>query len=333
MKKNDFLNNGMIDLAQPRLGSKIVYKTDDFFGPVERLISSGEPIWKEGIYDENGKWMDGWETRRRRNKEHDYLILHLGREGSISKININTTFFNGNQPQFASIEGCNSKNLIPNSKTKWKLILKKTKLLANKKNLYKSKDNKSVFTHIKFNIYPDGGVARLRLYGKIATDRINYSKNNLIELSSMLNGSSIIYVNNEHFGKAENVLAPSKATNMSDGWETRRRRNKGNDWLIFKLGLTGIINQVIVDTSHFKGNYPDRFSLQGAFINKSNLKSKNNILNQSIKWKYLINKSKLGPDNQYYFDNILIKSKINYVRLNIYPDGGIARINIFGKIK
>jgi allantoicase len=67
------------------------------------------------------------------------------------------------------------------------------------------------------------------LYGSIAKSKKLKKK---INLASLLDGASVIACNNEHFGKAENILAPGKAKNMGDGWETRRRRGKGNDWLI-----------------------------------------------------------------------------------------------------
>lgn len=323
---------GMIDLAQPRLGSKIIFKTDDFFASAERILSSNNPIWKEGVYDQNGKWMDGWETRRRRGPGYDYLILFLGKQGKISKVDIDTSFFNGNQPEFASIEACYTENMIPDEKVKWKTILKKSKLKPDFHNYFNCKYINTIFTHIKFNIFPDGGVARLRIYGKIIPKKSHFLKNDFIELSSILNGASIIAVNNEHFGKAENILAPGKGYNMSDGWETRRNRKKSNDWVIFKLGFPGMVNHIIIDTAHFKGNYPDYFNLQATYIDENKNISNKQIIKKSSKWKYLIKNKKLNPDDKHFFDNLLIKNKINYIKLNIFPDGGISRINVFGKI-
>ena len=333
MTKKKISTSGLIDLLQPRLGSKIVYKTDEFFGPAERILSQNLPIWKEGLYDKNGKWMDGWETRRKRQKGNDYLIISLGKPGKINIIDIDTSYFNGNQPEFASIEGCYSESFDINKKISWKTILKKSKIKPNFQNMFMIKDKKS-YTHIRLNIFPDGGVARLRLYGKIDINKLSIHRNNLIELSSITNGSSIIAFNNEHFGKAENILAPGKSFNMSDGWETRRRRNKGNDWLIFKFGIPGYIKRIIIDTSHFKGNYPDYFNLQASYISNSKNISKNLIIKNSIKWKYVIKKTKLYMDQEHIINENLLSNKlVNYIRINIFPDGGISRINIFGKIK
>ena len=319
----------MIDLAQKRLGTKVVYQTDEFFAKANRIIDSSEPIFIPNKFDNHGKWMDGWETRRKRNKGHDYLIIRLGKEGIISKLNISTLYFNGNQPEFASVEGCYSKKKIPDKKTKWKLILNKKKTKPSSNNIFNIK-NKSVFSHIKLNIFPDGGVARLRVYGKIVINKTQFKKK-IINLSALSNGASIIACNNEHFGKAENILAPGNSKNMGDGWETRRSRGKNYDWVIFKC-VTGKIDNIQIDTHHFKGNYPDMCSVQGAYL--SRVINNKSIIAKSNKWKTILNKAKLRPHKKHNFKNKLIKgTKINYIRINIYPDGGISRVRIFGRAR
>ena len=326
MKK--FINGKMINLADPRLGSKVIFKTDDFFASANRIINPNPPIFKDGVFDRHGKWMDGWETRRRRKKGYDYLIIKLGKPGRIFSVDIDTTHFSGNQPMYASLEACqNNKKL--NSNSKWSKILNYKKLGPNKNHKFSIK-NKSIFTHVKLNIYPDGGVARLRLYGEIETKNINYGSKT-VNLTSMLNGASIVGCNNEHFGRAENVLSPGKGKNMGDGWETRRSRGKNFDWLIIKMGRTGKINKIEIDTHHFKGNYPDRCSVQGIFIPKKI--SNNSIVKKSSKWKTLVNKAKLHPHKKHNFKIKTPKTnKVNYIRINIYPDGGISRIRTFGKV-
>ena len=318
----------MINLADPRLGSKVIFKTDDFFASANRIINPNPPIFKDGVFDRHGKWMDGWETRRRRKKGFDYLIIKLGKPGRIFSVDIDTTHFSGNQPMYASLEACqNNKKL--NISSKWSKILNYKKLGPNKNHKFSIK-NKSIFTHVKLNIYPDGGVARLRLYGEIETKNINYGSKT-INLTSMLNGASIVGCNNEHFGRAENVLSPGKGKNMGDGWETRRSRGKNFDWLIIKMGRTGKINKIEIDTHHFKGNYPDRCSVQGIFIPKK--LSNNSIVKKSNKWKTLVNKAKLHPHKKHNFKIKTPKTnKVNYIRINIYPDGGISRIRTFGKV-
>ena len=327
MKK--FINGKKINLAEPRLGSKVIFKTDDFFASANRIINSDPPIFKEGVFDKHGKWMDGWETRRRRRKGFDYLIIKLGKPGKIFNVDIDTAHFSGNQPTHASLQACYSNKKKPNNKSRWITILNKKKLGSNKNHNFNIK-NKSIFTHIKLNIYPDGGVARLRIFGEIEMKNVNFGSK-MINLCSMLNGASIIGCNNEHFGRAENILAPGKGKNMGDGWETRRSRGKNFDWLIIKFGRPGKINKIEIDTHHFKGNYPDSCSVQAAYISKKI--SNNSIVRKSNKWKLLLNKAKLNANKKHSFNSkTMQKNKINFIRINIYPDGGISRIRAFGKV-
>ena len=326
-KKKYIFLNGLIDLAQSRLGSKIVYKTDEFFAPAKRIINPWPPVFKEGVFDKHGKWMDGWETRRKRSKGHDYLILKLGKPGKIYKVDIDTSYFSGNHPTKVSIQACFSKKNIPNKNSKWTTILKKQSTKANSHHFFNIK-NKSIFSHIKLNIFPDGGVARLRVYGTIENKK-KFGKK-ILNLTSVLNGATPIVCNNEHFGRAENILAPGIGKNMGDGWETRRSRGKNFDWLIIKCATAGRIGKIQIDTHHFKGNYPDKCSLQAAYIN-SKISNKS-IVNSSKKWKLLLNKVKLNAHKKHNFQNKLMKNKkVNYIRINIFPDGGISRIRMFGK--
>ena len=325
MKEKVIFTNGLIDLAQPRLGTKVIYKTDDFFASANRIISPSIPVFKEGVFDKHGKWMDGWESRRKRTSGHDYIILKLGKVGTISKIDVDTSHFNGNQPSMISVEGAfTNSNKI--NELKWVSILAKKKVKANSHHFFSVK-NKKIFSHIKFNIFPDGGVARLRLYGSITKSK--KIKNKKINLASLLDGASVIACNNEHFGKAENILAPGKAKNMGDGWETRRRRDKGNDWLILNCIDGSSIDKIEISTHHFKGNYPNYCSLQAAYLP---LKNSKQIVNSSSKWKYLLKNTKLSANKTHTFRNSSMKKeKINHVRINIFPDGGISRFRIFGK--
>ena len=325
MKK--FISGKMINLAEPRLGSKVIFKTDDFFASSSRIINPNPPIFKEGVFDKHGKWMDGWETRRKRDKGHDYLILKLGKPGKINKVDIDTSYFSGNQPSKISLEACFSKKKLPSKNSKWITILKKKTTKANSHHFFYVK-NKSIFTHVKLNIYPDGGVARLRIYGTMQTKK-KFGKK-IINLTSILNGATPIACNNEHFGRAENILAPGTGKNMGDGWETRRSRGKNFDWLILKCATAGKISKIQIDTHHFKGNYPDKCSLQAAHLNTR--VSGKAIVKKSRKWKLLLNKVKLHAHKKHNFQNKLMKNKkVNYIKINIFPDGGISRIRAFGR--
>jgi allantoicase len=326
MKEKIIFTNGLIDLAQPRLGTKVIYKTDDFFASANRIISPTEPVFKVGVFDKHGKWMDGWESRRKRTAGHDFIIIKLGKPGTIKKVDVDTSHFNGNQPAMVSIEGANSKSNKINQ-LKWQPLLSKKKTRANSHHYFTVNSNK-VFTHIKFNIFPDGGVARLRLYGSIA--KSNKLKDKKINLASLLDGSSVIACNNEHFGKAENILAPGKAKNMGDGWETRRRRGKGFDWLILNSLDGKEIDKIEISTHHFKGNFPSHCSLQAAYL--PNSKNSKQIVKSSNNWKYLLKDAKLSANKVHVFkNNLMKKDKINFIKINIFPDGGISRFRIYGK--
>jgi len=326
MSKKVIFINGLIDLAQPRLGTKVIFKTDDFFASANRIINQADPVFKDGVFDKHGKWMDGWESRRKRIKGHDYIILKLGKPGFIKKVDVDTSHFNGNQPSMVSIEGANSSsNKI--GKLRWLKLLSKKKIKANSHHFFMT-NSKKVFTHIKFNIFPDGGVARLRLYGSIS--KSNKLKNKKMNLASLLDGASVIACNNEHFGKAENILAPGKAKNMGDGWETRRRRDRGFDWLIINSIDGKEIDKIEISTHHFKGNFPSHCSLQAAYLPK--IKSSKQIVNSSIKWRYLLKNAKLSSNKVHIFKNYLMKKEnINFIKINIFPDGGISRFRIYGK--
>ena len=328
-KKNLIFLNGLIDLAQSRLGSKIVYKTDEFFAPAKRIISPWAPVFKEGVFDRHGKWMDGWETRRKRTKGYDYLILKFGKPGVINKVDIDTSFFSGNHPNQISLQACTCNKKIPDKKTIWTTIIKKSRTKANRHHFFNIK-SKSFFTHIKLNIFPDGGVARIRIYGSMKIKK-KFEKKTL-NLTSVLNGAVPIVCNNEHFGRAENILAPGTGKNMGDGWETRRSRGKNFDWIIIKCATAGKINKIQIDTHHFKGNYPEKCSIQAAYI--KNKISENNIVKKSKIWNLLLNKVKLHAHKKHNFKNKLMKNKkVNYIRINIFPDGGISRIRVFGKVE
>jgi len=208
---------------------------------------------------------------------------------------------------------------------KSEIILKVNCLYDNEVNIIK---NKSIFTHVKLNIYPDGGVARIRIFGEMKINK-KFGKK-ITNLTSVLNGATPIACNNEHFGRAENILAPGIGKNMGDGWETRRSRGKNFDWLILKCATAGKINKIQIDTHHFKGNYPDKCSVQAAYLN--NRVSSKSIVKKSKNWKLLLNKVKLHAHRKHNFNNKLMKNKkINYIRINIYPDGGISRVRVLGR--
>ena len=329
--KNDKQNpfRQYVDLAQPRLGSVVVYATDDFFAPKERLIDSATPTFIPDKYDDNGKWMDGWESRRKRGPGHDYCIIKLGVPGRIKGVDIDTSYFTGNYPPAASIDACVSEDDIPDDRASWTEVLPPVELQGGSHH-YHDIDGQTQFTHLRLNIFPDGGVARLRVYGLIQPDWSKYGPDEIIDLVALESGGQAIACSDEHYGSIHNLNAPGRGINMGDGWETARRRGPGHDWTVLKLGHAGVIKMVEIDTAHFKGNYPDRTSIQAAYVNDEDVEQ---LANQSVAWQILLPEVKLEMDKQHVFTaEILDLGTITHVRLNIYPDGGVSRVRLFGTV-
>ncbi len=312
---------GWINLADLRLGSEVVYANDDFFAAKERLIDPAEPAFIPGKYDEHGKWMDGWESRRRRVPGHDHCIVRLGKPGFVHGIEIDTRHFTGNYPPEASIEWCVSDARIPSDGTAWEMLVPKTPLKGDSRLPLSVSTNRPA-THLRLNIFPDGGVARLRAWGQVARD---LKPGELVDLAAQENGALPVSCNDEHFGKLANLLAPGKAKNMGDGWETRRRREPGHDWAIVALAKPGTIEKLIIDTSHFKGNYPDRCFIQGAPLGAS--------MDQAESWPTILPEQKLSADSEHVFAGEILPHKpVAFLRLNIIPDGGVARLRALGRV-
>ena len=318
-----------VDLAQPRLGSAVVYATDDFFADKSRLIEPADPIFIADKFDENGKWMDGWESRRKRTEGYDYCIVRLGVPGVIHGVDIDTTHFTGNFPPAASIDACISDDEVPGDGTAWDEILANMPL-AGDSHHFLPVTSAAKYTHLRLNIYPDGGVARLRVYGEIRPEWSQFPRDVEIDLLALENGGKAVVCNDEHFGSMRNLNAPGRGVNMGDGWETARRRTPGNDWVILALGHPGRVGRIVVDTAHFKGNFPDRVSIQAALLTDG---SAADIAVKSLDWDTLLPAVKLSMDNEHEFSGEVREiGDISHVRVNIFPDGGVSRIRIFGRL-
>ncbi len=317
-----------INLAQPRLGAKAIFATDDFFAPKERLLSPAPAVFIAGKYDDHGKWMDGWESRRRRDDGHDYCVVRLGLPGIIKGVDIDTSHFTGNYPPEASIEACACEN-DPGDDTNWTEIVPRIGLGPDAHH-FLAVDSGEAWTHVRLHIFPDGGIARLRVYGQVRCDWERHDAAELIDLIALRHGGRVLACNDRHFGSPENLLAPGRGVDMGDGWETRRRREPGNDWAIIALGHRGEVRRITVDTAHFKGNYPDRCSVEGADLNGVDDIV---ILDNTIEWRPLLPEQKLQMDREHLFESELAGvGPITHVRFNIFPDGGVSRLRLFGMI-
>ncbi len=319
-----------LPLEHPRLGTRVVYANDEFFAAKERLIEPAAPVFIPDKYDDHGKWMDGWESRRKRGPGHDFCIVRLGIPGLIRGVDIDTSHFTGNYPPAASIDACVCDDEIPGDSADWQPLLEKT-ALAGDSHHWHAISSSTAYTHLRLNILPDGGVARLRVFGEVRPDWSKYVSTELYDLFAVENGGRALAASDEHFGSMHNLNVAGRGINMGDGWETARRRGPGNDWCVLALGHKGVIENVEVDTAHFKGNYPDRVQLQAALLNDADDVAA--LVTASESWQTLLPECKLAADSQHFFNNELqALGPISHVRMSIYPDGGVSRLRINGRI-
>lgn len=322
----------LIDLASERLGGAVLYANDDFFAPKENLLKVSAPIWREGAYTGRGKWMDGWESRRRRTPGFDWCVIRLGLAGRVRGVVVDTSYFRGNYPEQCSleavgVEGRPSVEQLIEGATEWTEILPVSQLRGDSQNPF-TVERGGRFTHLRFKIYPDGGVARLRVYGEVLPDWPRIARRGgQIDLAAVEHGGQVVACSDMFFGHRHNLIMPGRAADMSDGWETRRRRGPGHDWAVIKLGRRArAIRRVEVDTSHFKGNYPDTCSLEACDLPNDAVAEADW---SSRDWREVLPRTKLEAHTRHDFeDEIITGGAATHLRFNIYPDGGVSRLRV-----
>jgi len=327
---------GFVDLASERLGGKVLAANDEFFAPKENLLKASKPVFIEGKYTDRGKWMDGWETRRRRTPGCDWCVIRLGLPGVLRGVVMDTSFFRGNFPTHFSLEACELGDGPPykNEAAKWKSprlrwveLLPKSPLHGDAVNEF-SIPHSERFTHLRLKIYPDGGVARFRAYGEVvpATAKIRRAR---LDLAAVEHGGRIVISSDQFFSEPLNLLMPGRGAGMHDGWETRRRRGPGHDWVIVRLGVPGVIEKIEVDTAHFKGNFPESCSLETIYADSG---ADEGALAKSGAWRPLLARTTLKANARHLFSGQAITpAAATHVRFNIFPDGGVSRLRLFGR--
>jgi allantoicase len=332
----------LTDLAAERLGGRVLSCSDDFFAEKENLIKPGRGIFIPGKYTDRGKWMDGWESRRKRTPGHDWCIIQLAAAGKIHGVDIDTNHFLGNHPPFASMDAVtiSTTDNIDFNKTDpiaigWKEILPRSPLQPGAQNFYQINDP-AIYTHIKLHIYPDGGVARLKVYGEVLKDWSTVDAGELVNLAAATNGARSVLCNDMFFSHMNNLIMPGRGINMGDGWETKRNRTPNNrDWVIIRLAHKGTIEKILVDTGHFKGNYPDACSIEGCESDdKDENDPRKDVIDPiAIGWKTILPPSKLSADHEHFFEEEIINpGPFTHIRLNIFPDGGVSRLRLWGRL-
>lgn len=324
-----------VDLAARKYGSSVLYANDDFFAEKENLLKPEKAIFLDGKYTDRGKWMDGWESRRKRVAGHDFALIRLGLPGLVRGVNIDTAFFTGNYPQFAALEGI----ALPGQPTveelldpalEWTPLVSKNALRGGSDNLFESENQTLRVTHLRLNIFPDGGVARLRVYGDVIADLRFLGRpgeTQEADLAAVEHGGLAVACNDMFFGSRHNLLGPGRAANMGDGWETKRSRKTEADWIVVKLGAEGTIRRALVDTAHFKGNFPESCGLDVAHLpDGTDFAS---VPEQA--WTPILARTKLQAHTVHsYEDAIAPHAPATHVRMRIWPDGGVSRLRLFG---
>ncbi len=323
----------LIDLAAEHVGGQALLASDEFFAGKENLLKPGRGIFIPGKFTENGKWMDGWESRRKRVPGHDWCILKLGLPGVIRGVDIDTNHFLGNFPEYASVDALELEGEpTPEAlaAATWTPILPQLKLQGGTRNLFPIASEQR-WTHLRLNIFPDGGVARFRVHGEVRPDFERLSRaDGTVDLAAAANGGTVMACNDAFFGPKDNLILPGRAANMGEGWETRRKRVlPGFDWIVVKLAVPGTVQRVEVDTAYFKGNFPDTCSIEGCYLREPVVDFANA---HDIAWTELLPRTKLQADHRHFFEaELAAKGPFTHVRLKIYPDGGVSRLRVHGR--
>ena len=316
---------GQVDLASADLDGRTLACSDDFFASMDHLVRPAPAVFDPDAYTDRGKLMDGWESRRKRVPGHDWCILKLGVAGRVRGVDIDTAFFMGNHPPYASVEACH----VPSDTSvtalretvEWTEIVPSMPLQRGSHNL-QAVSTVGVWTHIRLRIYPDGGVARLRIWGEPTPTRNSGVE---VDLASIRQGGQALACSDMFFSPMNNLLLPKPAENMGGGWETRRSRPPGMDWIIVRLGAAGTLHQAVVDTKHFKGNYPDTVALDGLYWPDAPLPA----LVACEDWTEILPRFETTADGN-HLKQIDQPGPWTHVRLRIYPDGGVSRLRVFG---
>jgi allantoicase len=290
----------LVDLVSERLGGTVLSATDDFFAPKENLLKAGPAIFLPDKYVDTGKWMDGWETRRHRAPDHDWCLIRLGTPGIIRGVVVDTAHFTGNYPEKCSLEAIADFE-------QWKEIIPPSPLKGDALNLFTVEDSHR-YTHLRFHIYPDGGVARLRVHGEVVPEKLG----EMVDLAAVENGGRVVEASDMYFGSRHNLIFPGRSTGMHDGWETRRSRGEHHDFCLIELAAQGVVKRIEVDTLHFKGNFPESCEVE--------TEGGVEILRRTV----------LRGHTLHLFEKELLLAAAARVRFRIYPDGGVSRLRIWG---
>ena len=316
-----------VDLASRWLGASVMSASDESFGEKENLLTPTAAVFEPGHYGNRGEIVDGWETRRRREGGHDWAIIRLGAAGVITSVDVDTSFFTGNCPQLVSVEACGREGYpsaaeLAAPSAGWEQIVASTAVIGGSHNVFEVTDQRR-FTHIRLSAYPDGGIARLRVYGEVVPDPRGLEELT-IDLASQEYGGAVVASSDDFYTSASTLNRPDRARTMGEGWETRRRRGGGHDFAVFRLAFAGCVQRVIIDTAHFRYNASAAIALYGC--------AKEVVTDvDAPAWLPLLERVRLQPDTRHTYD-LAETEPVTLVRLEAFPDGGISRVRLIGAI-
>jgi allantoicase len=316
LSDNDFTT--LPDLAVRSLGGSVVAANDELFAERENLVKPEAPAYQTYTFGHKGQVYDGWETRRRREPGFDWAIVRLGAAGVVHGVVVDTAFFKGNYPPEVSVEACSAEGYPSGqelARAEWTTLVPRTSVRGDHRNPFEV-DVLQRFTHVRLCMYPDGGVARLRVHGKVVPDP-RFLPAGAVDLAALENGGSVTRCSNMFYSSPTNLISPGLARVMGEGWETARRRDDGNDWVEFRLAGTGVVRLAELDTSYFVGNAPGSASLRAG--------------DGSGTWSDLLPRARLLPDTRHRF-RIEAAPEVTHVRLDVFPDGGMARVRLHGNL-
>jgi len=326
---------GFVDLSADVLGTFVLYATDDFFAEKENLLKAGPPEWREGEYTAKGKWMDGWESQRRREPGHDFAIIRLGAPGRVRGALVDTTHFKGNAPQRIALEGIEAPYTATpaplRADDRWFPLIEQSAVKPDFPNVFALTEQGPRVTHVRLRIYPDGGVARLRVYGDVMAEERTFWRAGGVDLGAVENGGTIAAKSDEFFGPPANMLLPGRGVNMGDGWETKRRRTPGSDWAVVKLARRGVLERIELDTHFFKGNAPQATLIEAVDATGMDAAVLQALLasDSPSGWRVLVDKTALVQHRRHQLEPNR-PMPVTHVRVHIFPHGGVNRLRLFG---
>ncbi|MFI0815092.1 allantoicase [Streptomyces sp. NPDC021098] len=331
----DFPFDRFPDLADRRLGGSVIAANDEFFAERENLLRPEPPHFDPAAFGHKGKVMDGWETRRRRgasaetphptDEDHDWALIRLGAPGVVHGLVVDTAHFRGNYPQAVSVEaasvpGTPSPADLLADDTEWTTLVPRTPVGGHAANGFPVSVPRR-FTHLRLKQHPDGGVARLRVHGEVVPDPAWLTALGTFDLAALENGGAAEDASDRFFSPPANSIQPGRSRKMDEGWETRRRRDRGNDWVRYRLTEQARIRAVEIDTGCYKGNAAGWAALYG----------RDATADPDSPWTELLPRSPLQPDTVHRF--LLHEAPpVTHVRMDIYPDGGVARLHLHGSL-